>query len=222
MDVYLSSLLLGGIGLGAMAIGGFSHHGDAGHGHGHGHINHAGHFGDAGHGHAGHAHTHAHVPTHAHTHSHADAHAHGHDLPGPSKAFWILAWPRLAFGFLLGFGTVGLVTKAYLPATLTMIAAAAGGILFQQFVIRPLWNFSLRFASTPALTSESVDEATAVTSFNANGEGLVAIEVDGQVVQVLGQLHPSDRTLGVVVRAGQRLRVNEVNTANNRCTVSAL
>ena len=134
----------------------------------------------------------------------------------------VLAWPRVLFGFFLGLGAVGVAVKSFTYEPITLLLAAAGGLLFQRFVITPLWNLTLRFESTPATTSEGVDEATAVTSFNANGEGLVAIEVDGQVVQVLGRLKQADRNLGVVVRAGQRLRVEDVNTANNRCTVSAI
>jgi hypothetical protein len=205
MDIYLSSLLLGGVGLGAMALGGLGRHGHSGHGH-------------SAHGQIGHSHSHGNAGGHG-----ADGHhAGGHGLPAPSsKGMWLLSWPRLVFGFLLGGGASGLALQPVLPEVLTAAAAVAGGVGFQALVIGPLWNFFLRFASAPALTSESCDEATAVTAFNTNGEGLVALEVDGQVVQVLGRLKAADRTLGVTVRAGQKLRVDEVNTANNCCTVSA-
>ena len=33
MDLYTTSLLLGGVGLGVMAVSGISRHGDTGHGH---------------------------------------------------------------------------------------------------------------------------------------------------------------------------------------------
>ncbi|HUP88675.1 MAG TPA: hypothetical protein VM100_04980 [Longimicrobiales bacterium] len=191
MDIYLSSLVLGGVGLGAMALGGHFGHGDHGHGHGHGHG----------------------------SHGHADGHGHGHAGEGAVR---LLAWPRILFGFFLGLGAVGIAIKGVTVEPVTLVVAALGGLLFQRFVITPIWNFALRFESTAATTSEGVDEATAVTSFNSNGEGLVAIEVDGQVVQVLGRLGTDDRQMGVVVRAGQRLRVVDVNTSNNRCTVSAL
>ena len=50
----------------------------------------------------------------------------------------------------------------------------------------------MRFASTPASMLESAvtDEATAVTSFDANGQGIVSVEVDGQIVQILATLQP--------------------------------
>jgi hypothetical protein len=82
----------------------------------------------------------------------------------------------------------------------------------------------MRFASLPAQTLESAitDEATAVTAFDANGQGIVAIEVDGQVQQILATLKPDDRLLGTRVRAGQRLRIEDVDAERNRCTVTLL
>jgi hypothetical protein len=88
-----------------------------------------------------------------------------------------------------------------------------------------LWNVSMRFASEPALTLESAvtDEATAVTSFDANGQGIVSLEVDGQVVQILATLRSNDRILpGPRIRAGQRVRIEDVNPDKNCCTVSLL
>ena len=82
----------------------------------------------------------------------------------------------------------------------------------------------MRFASTPASTLESAvtDEATAVTSFDQNGQGIVSLEVDGQVVQILATLHADDRLLPTRVRAGQRVRIEDVNVAKNSCTVSLI
>jgi hypothetical protein len=106
-----------------------------------------------------------------------------------------------------------------------MAAAVAGGVLFERVIVSPLWNLAMRFASAPAVTLESsvADEATAVTSFDANGQGIVSLEVDGQVVQILATLSPDDRALGAArVRAGQRVRIDEVDAEQNRCTVSLI
>lgn len=132
--------------------------------------------------------------------------------------------PRVLFSVLLGIGTTGLLMRPVFGGPLLLAAALVGGVLFERLVVTPVWNFTLRFASKPALTLESsiTDEATAVTSFDANGHGIVAIEVDGQVVQVLGRLQAADRALGARVRAGERLRIEEVDAARNRCTVSLL
>ncbi|HEX8830113.1 MAG TPA: hypothetical protein VF705_03050, partial [Longimicrobium sp.] len=43
---------------------------------------------------------------------------------------------------------------------------------------------------------------------------------DGQVLQVLATLRPEDRARGVAVRPGDRLLVEEVDGARNRCVVS--
>ena len=218
MDIYMLGLGIGSVGLGAMALSGASHHGGthaAGHGHaahgghlhaGHGHAAHGGHL-HAGHGHVGHGGSLAHVTT-----------------AGASRFIWSLASPRVLFSFLVGFGAVGLVARPIVGGLLLLALAVAGGIAFEMFAVGPIWNFLFRFASTPAATLESalLDEARAASSFDGNGQGLVTIEMDGQVRQILGTLRAEDREAGIRVRGGDRLRVEEVDGARNRCTVSFL
>jgi len=214
MDLYISSLLLGAAGLGAMALGGLGHRGHAGSAHGHGHA--------VGHGH-GHAAGHAHGVQHS-----AHAHAVGHASSGRaavSNTLWAITSPRFLFSLVLGFGFAGLLLRPVLGGPLLLAGAVAGGVLFERILVAPLWNLAMRFASAPAVTLESAvsDEATAVTSFDANGQGIVSLEVDGQVVQILATLRPDDRALGAArVRAGQRVRIDEVDAAQNRCTVSLI
>jgi translation initiation factor IF-1 len=90
--------------------------------------------------------------------------------------------------------------------------------------VGPLWRFLFRFESQPALTLESAveDDARAVTGFDASGCGLVAVEVDGQVIQLLAQLESDDRSRGVRVRSGDMVRVSEVDAARGRCTVRSI
>ena len=137
---------------------------------------------------------------------------------------WSLFSPRVAFSVMIGFGAAGLIARGWLPPTLVALIALLGGVLFERLLVLPFWNFLLRFASHPALTLESavMDRATAVSGFDANGHGLVAIELDGQVVQVLGTLTAGDRASGLRIRAGDTVRVEEVDAARNRCTVSRL
>jgi hypothetical protein len=215
VDPYIVSLALGAVGLGAMAVSGLGSHGHAGHGsHGHG-----GHLGDAGHGHAGHAHG-GHAPV-VHGHHAGDAHAH-HDT-GSGKLFALMS-PRTLFSLFLGFGTAGLLLRPVLGGVTLALASILGGIIFERFIVSPLWNFTMRFASRPATTLESAvaDEATAVTAFDANGQGIVSLEVDGHVVQILATLQANDRLLASRVRAGQRLRIEAVDEIKNCCTVSVL
>jgi hypothetical protein len=48
------------------------------------------------------------------------------------------------------------------------------------------------------------------------------VELDGQLVQVLGILRPEERSIGVRVRRGGRVRIEEVDAVRNRCLVSSL
>jgi hypothetical protein len=200
MDLYISSLLLGAGGLAVMALSGL---GARGHG-GSSHVGHApGGRSHAGHGHAGHL---------------------NGTRGAATRTFWNITSPRFLFSLALGFGAIGEATRPVLGGAVQLAVAVLGGILFERVLVSPLWNFAMRFASTPALTLESAitDEATAVTSFDASGHGIVSIEIDGQIVQCLATLKPDDRDLGVRVRAGQRVRIDDVNSAQNRCTVSLL
>ena len=132
--------------------------------------------------------------------------------------------PRTLFSLFLGFGTAGLLLRPMLGGVTLALASVLGGIIFERFIVSPLWNFTMRFASRPATTLESAvaDEATAVTAFDANGQGIVSLEVDGHVVQILATLQPNERLLGSRVRAGQRLRIEAVDEVKNCCTVSVL
>lgn len=203
MDLYISSLLLGVVGLAAMALSGLGHQGHGSHG------SHGSHSAPAhGNGHAG------------GNHSHAPQGSAGRD-----SIIWSLMSPRILFSLALGFGAAGEIARPVVPGGVLQLAVAAlGAVIFERFIVSPLWNFTMRFASQPALTLESAvaDEATAVTAFDANGQGIVRLEVDGQIVQVLATLQPADRTLGVRVRAGQRVRIEDVNATSNRCTVSLI
>jgi hypothetical protein len=217
MDLYGFCLALGGTGLAAMAVGGLSHLGHAGHG---SHAGHDGHAGHAGHGdaagHAGHGHA-----VHA-SHGANAAHAHNAGDHGPS-IFYSLLSPRVLFALLVGFGAGGLIAAPLgepWQAGAAILAAAA----FEGLLVGPLWRMLFRFESSPAITLESAieDDARTVMDFDANGQGLVALDVDGQVVQLLATLIPDDRARGVRIRTGDVVRVSSIDAARNRCTVRLL
>ena len=211
MDLYIWSLLLGAVGLGTMAFVGLSSgsHSAGSHAHGHGH-------GEGHHAGDGHAHAHAHGPAHTHDASVKEI---------ATQSFWTITSPRFLFSLALGFGTAGELLKPVLGGPLLLAGAIVGAVVFERALMSPLWNFLIRFASTPATTLESAitDEATAVTSFDQNGQGIVSLEVDGQIVQILATLRADDRLLATTrVRAGQRVRIDEVDVARNSCTVSLI
>jgi hypothetical protein len=236
MHFYLFSLLLGFVGLLIMAVSGVAGHG-GGHSQGHGgHLHAGGHHGDVnvhgvgghlagGHAHAGHVDAGGHALSHGPGHAHA-GHGHHGEHGGGDRAMgaWFLSFlsPRVLFSILVGVGAAGLLLAGFLPAGLLLPAAVAGGFAFELLAVRPVWNFFFRFGSEPAFTLESAvtDVATAVTSFNPQGEGLVKIELNGEVVQVLARLSPADRASGVRVHTGDTLVVEEVDAVRNCCTVS--
>ncbi|HEX7942629.1 MAG TPA: hypothetical protein VF488_12530, partial [Gemmatimonadaceae bacterium] len=204
---------LGGTGLAAMAVGGLAQLGHAGHG---GHGAHGGHASHAGHAHTGQHSAHAgHGASHA-AHTHHAQHA---NEQGAGRLMSLLS-PRVLFALLVGFGAGGLLaTPLGEPwrAGAAILAAAA----FEGLLVGPLWRLLFRFESAPAATLESAieDDARAVMGFDANGQGLVALDVDGQIVQLLATLAPDDRARGARIRSGDVVRVSSIDAARNRCTV---
>ena len=213
MNPYTFSLALGATGLVVMALGGLEHH-----------TGHAGHTPHAsgptgalsGHGHHGAALPNsAHGPAHqSHTEQHGTA----------QGKLWAFLSPRVLFRFLVGVGASGLLRDRWLFEPLVAAGALAGGVLFERYVVTPIWNGLLHFVSEPAQTlARAVFEvAQAVTDFDAQGQGLIAVEFDGQLVQVLGILRPEELSIGVWVRRGGRVRIEEVDAVRNRCLVAAL
>ena len=206
MNFYSLSLAIGAVGLLAMALTGLGRHG-------HHHVG----AKLGGRGRAGHARA-AGRPGHPHA-------SHAGGVRATAIAWlWSLTSPRVLFSLLVGFGTTGLALRGVLAGPLQFAGALAGGLVFETALVAPVWNFLLRFASAPATTLESciLDEVRAATRFDTSGQGLVVAEVDGQVIQVLATLRPEDRVAGVRIRAGDRLRIEDVDDRRNRCVVSYL
>jgi hypothetical protein len=204
MDIYAFALALGTVGLAAMTFLGLHHgHGAGTQSHSHG-LHHAG--GGDRLGQSSHSHDHGSPGHHAHL--------------GSRWALFIS--PRIWFSVLVGFGATGLLVQQRLSGVLQLGVALLGALLFETLLIRPLWSLVARFASEPALTLESgiMDDAEAVTGFNRQGEGLVRLDLDGQVVQLLGVLTTEERAAGVRVAAGDHLLVEAVDPVRQRCTVS--
>ncbi|MGH7592470.1 MAG: hypothetical protein ACRELE_01255, partial [Gemmatimonadales bacterium] len=160
----------------------------------------------------------------SHTGHHGAVPGHG-QLAGASRAAsWLLMSPRFLFAGLLGFGIVGASLQSWLGGPILLVAAIAGSIAVERALVNPLWKFALRFASNPATTLDGAIEsdAIAVSNFDRNGQGIIAVEVDGHVQQVLATLVTVDRAAGARVRAGQRVRIEEVDSERQRCKVSLL
>jgi len=222
MDLYIFCVVLGAAGMAAMAFLGFtSSHGGGHHGH-----DTAGH---ELHGVGGHSHSLGDGQSIAHgqggTHSHAVAQPHSHINPeGWKTHVWSWLSPRVLFNVLVGFGATGLIAEKLLGPILALPIAVAGGLAFETVVVRPIFNSLFRFESQPAQTLESaiMSEARAVTGFDSKGNGLISLELGGEVLQILGTLTRQERSAGVRVRAGDAVRIEEVDSSRNRATVSRI
>ena len=211
MNVYLSATVVGLLGLIGMAALGLAHgHSPGGRSHG-------------GHGHNNH---------NAHGLHSAAARGH-HRASGDSgsvlSSVLILTSPRLILSVILGFGLVGLLLSAFpltsqLPAAMLLALAGAGGVAFNGLVIQPYWNALMNFQSRPALSlgNSGLESADAVTDFDHSGSGLVALEFEGEVRQLLATLDTAEQQQGLRVRRGDRLRIESIDEERNRCTVSSV
>jgi hypothetical protein len=202
MSIYSFALALGAAGLVLMGLSGFVHLA-GGHHAGHGHWSRAGHLG--------------------HTRGGMHVRASGTKASN-ARALWALLSPRPLFSAFVGFGAVGSLLESHLGGAPLLAVAVVGGVAFETLFVRPFWNFLFRFESSPAQTLEHAigDVARAATSFDASGSGLVTLELDGQVVHVLGCLRQEDRDAGVRVRAGDPVEIDDIDPERNRCTVRPL
>ncbi len=136
----------------------------------------------------------------------------------------MLLSPRVLFSLMLGFGATGLLLRNYLAGFPLAAVAVLCGWLFELWIVAPLWSFLLKFGSRPVRTLESLllEPAKVVANFDARGEGLVAVELDGEVVQILGRLDASDRRQNIRMRAGDEVMVTAIDLDRRRCTVTSL
>lgn len=219
------------VGGGHHSIGGGNHaigHGGHGVGHGIGHV--------TGHGLAAHSGIHAAVPSPSSPTAGQPANV-GHQ--GGMKAggavtsalesanqlaapWWAAVSPLDLFSLSLGAGAVGILLQPYLHST-ALGFASAGGALFVTFgIIRPIIGALTGFASRPSAGLEGMvaKEATAATKFDSTGKGLIAVTVDGQIVQVLAMLERAEHSNGIKVKKGDCVTITEVDTSRNTCRVT--
>jgi hypothetical protein len=121
---------------------------------------------------------------------------------------------------LIGFGAGGLLATP-LGEPFRAGAAILGAAAFESLLVGPLWRFLFRFESAPAATLETSidDQASVVSGFDARGNGLVALELDGQIVQLLATLEPAELSRGIRPRAGDLVRIAAVDATRGSCTV---
>ncbi|MEO6772117.1 MAG: hypothetical protein ABI467_03735 [Kofleriaceae bacterium] len=190
--MFLILMVVGLAGLAVMALPALGRHGTVGHG---AHALHAGHVANAG---------------KALVHSRATA------------ITRYVPSPRLVLSMLALYGAFGNVfVAAHLPAWSAALLAIVPAALVERFAITPIWRslFRLELQASGPLGEIVMSEATAVTPFRS-GRGVVSVVREGRLVQFSARLIEADANLPV--RVGDRLRIEDVEGARERVTVSVV
>ena len=140
----------------------------------------------------------------------------------------LAAWlsPRVLFTMALGIGATGLLLAPFISSeVLRAPLAFAGGLFLEKALVAPLWAVLMRFGSAPARTLESalLEEAVALTAFDAQGCGMIAITLDGHEMRALARLKPDENNAHAArVRSGDVLLIESVDAARGQCLVSRI
>lgn len=135
---------------------------------------------------------------------------------------WLLISPLDIFSLALGAGSAGLLAAGRFAEPLLLMLAILGGIVFNYALIRPMMGFLLSFASKPidGLAGALATTGQATMRFDANGRGLLKLNLDGEIFQVLAHLDPAEVAQGVTVQSGDTLLVIDIDPVRNTCQVS--
>jgi hypothetical protein len=151
-------------------------------------------------------------------------HAHRAIHPGHADgALRFIPSPRIAFSAFALYGAFGnaLLAAAHLPFGLAALVALVPTFVVERFAVMPLWNVLSRSAgeASAPLGELIFEEATAVTNFR-NGRGMISVVREGRLVQFAARLREDQSHLAVKV--GERLRVEHVDSKNERFIVTLL
>ncbi len=129
--------------------------------------------------------------------------------------------PRALFSVLALYGAFGnaALHAFHLPGLLAALAALPPALVVEWALVRPLWRvlFRVQAAESTPLEQLVANEARAVLAFR-NGRGLVSTVRDGRRVQLVATLREDQRAWPVKV--GDRLLIEEVDAARERVTVT--
>ncbi len=138
----------------------------------------------------------------------------------PTGMTRFLPSPRLVFSLLALYGAFGNVLLAvHLAPLWAGLVAIVPAAIVERFAVTPVWRLLFRFQGHPSAPLETIvmSDATAVTGFR-NGRGVVSVVRDGRLVQFSARLIDAQAHLDV--RVGDSLRVEDVDPARERVTVS--
>jgi hypothetical protein len=146
-------------------------------------------------------------------------------LADTETGFSILSFlpsPLDVFSVCLGTGAAGLLLQKLIAGSSIYTVAIIAGVVFDILIVRQIISFALRFASKPSEGLEGLvaQPAEAITRFDRNGVGMVRLVMDGQIVQLLAKLDPSELATGVRVLKGDQVVLLEVDAKKNTCCVT--
>ena len=141
--------------------------------------------------------------------------------PAHESRWRLLPSPRALFSVLALYGAFGNagVHAFHLSLVLAALAALPPTLLVEWLFVRPLWNalFRVQGAACSPLGHLVSSEARAVVPFR-NGRGLVSTVRDGRRVQLAASLRKDQQALPVKV--GDRLLIEDVDPTRERLTVT--
>ncbi len=141
----------------------------------------------------------------------------------PLRVLRFIPSPRAICSVLALYGAFGnaLVRAGHLSFFPAALAAVLPALLVEYSVVRPVWNLLFRFQGQPSSSLEALlfSEARALVPFR-NRRGIVSVERDGRVVQLVASLRDDHAMLPV--RVGDRLRIEDVDARHERVTVSVV
>ncbi len=127
------------------------------------------------------------------------------------------------FATAMGAGALGIVgRKVFKNEQIAAGMAVAGGLIMDFLIVKPLLSAMMKYASEPSEGLEGAVSqlAEAATNFDAQGRGLIKLNLDGQTSQILATLEPGEVQSGIRVAKGDRLVILDVDSARNICRVS--
>jgi hypothetical protein len=125
----------------------------------------------------------------------------------------------MIFSLLALYGAFGLALEPHIGPLLAACLALPPAAAIERFVVTPLWNmmFKLEGKTNSPMEALVMSEAEAVTPFR-NGKGVVSVEKDGRLVQFCAHLPEAQANMPIQV--GDKLRIEEVDAANERVIVT--
>ncbi len=211
--MFLTLMVIGLVGLTAMALPALSH--------GHGAL-----FGHGLRSGVTHGLSHAHAPpsvgqAHAPPSIASGRGAAQQILPAETHAASFLPSPRAVFSLLALYGAFGNACERalHLSSLHAALAAALPALLIEGLLVRPLWRmlFRVQGAECSPLDQLVLSEAEAVIPFR-NGRGMISTVRDGRRVQLAAALREDQRHF--TVKVGDKLVIEDVDAARERVTVT--